>query len=76
MARVVIVTPLVIIVDNYYKVVQVELGCIVGIDHQQLNEDCAVEAFANGSMYVLVPQTLELLHVPLILTKWMEDHQM
>jgi hypothetical protein len=32
------------------------------------------EAFADGSMYVPVPQTLELLHVPRIRTRWMEDH--
>jgi hypothetical protein len=34
------------------------------------------EAFTNGSMYVPIPQTLELLHIPLLQTRWMEDHQM
>jgi hypothetical protein len=42
MAKVVPVTPLVIIVDNCHMVVRLELSYTVGIDHQQLNEDCDV----------------------------------
>jgi len=34
---------LVITVHNCRKVVRLELGCTVGIDHPQPNEDCAVD---------------------------------
>ncbi len=37
------VSPFVIAVDNYRRVVQLELGCTVGIDHPQPNEDCVVD---------------------------------
>jgi hypothetical protein len=45
MAKVVVVTPLVIIVDNCRMVVQLELSYTIGIDHQQLNEDCDVDNY-------------------------------
>jgi hypothetical protein len=32
-----------IVVDNYRTVVRLELGCTVGIDHPQPNEDCVVD---------------------------------
>jgi hypothetical protein len=41
----VVVTPLVIAVDNCHKVMWLELGYTVGIDHPQLNEDYAINNF-------------------------------
>jgi hypothetical protein len=36
-------TSLVIVVNNYGRVVQLELGCTIGIDHPQPNEDCVID---------------------------------
>jgi hypothetical protein len=45
MAKVVVVTPLVIVIDNCHTIGQLELGYTIGIDHQQQNEDCVVDNY-------------------------------
>jgi hypothetical protein len=37
------VAPLVIAEDSCRRVVQLESGCTIGIDHPRPNEDCAVD---------------------------------